>query len=92
MTIVLDNPKNFEGVEEAREWMWQQLQALEQGFNSGREFIALDERFEEPKKLKNGMIVLANGVVDAGPPVTGWDPGAGQGVYAYYGGAWHKLG
>lgn len=84
MTIVLDNPKNFESVEEVREWMWQQLQALEQGFNSGREFIALDERHEEPKKLFTGLTALADG--------TDWNPGSGAGVYTYYGAAWHKLG
>lgn len=46
--------------------------------------IQLDELHVEPKKLRTGMVVLADG--------TDWDPGAGQGVYAYYAGAWHKLG
>lgn len=46
--------------------------------------IQLDELHVEPKKQRTGMIVLADG--------TDWDPGAGQGVYAYYAAAWHKLG
>ena len=41
------------------------------------------EQHEEPKKPRNGMIVWAG---------SGWDPGAGQGIYGRYGGAWHKLG
>lgn len=84
MTIVLDNPKNFTDLNEMREWVWQQFQALEQGFNSGREFVILDERHEVPNKLILGMTVLADG--------TNWNPGSGAGVYTYYGGAWHKLG
>lgn len=103
MTIVLDNPKNFESVEEAREWMWQQLQALEQGFNSGREFLVLDERTEAPHKLINGMLAFASGVIipnpsPPGPPVTGWDPletgvvlGDNKGLYFYYNGTWQKV-
>jgi len=37
-----------------------------------------------PDKPRDGDIRLADG--------TSWDPGAGQGVYAWYSGAWHKLG
>ena len=46
--------------------------------------IMLDEMHVEPAKPRTGMIVLADG--------TNWNPGAGQGVYAYYAAAWHKLG
>lgn len=46
--------------------------------------IQLDELHVEPKKQRTGMIVLADG--------TDWNPGAGQGVYAYYAAAWRKLG
>lgn len=35
-------------------------------------------------KPRNGMIRLADG--------TNWDPGSGQGVYAYYNNQWNKLG
>lgn len=37
-----------------------------------------------PTRLREFMIVAADG--------TNWDPGSGRGVYAYYSGAWHKLG
>lgn len=44
----------------------------------------LQELHVAPVKLRNFMIVAADG--------TDWDPGAGQGVYAYYNGTWNKLG
>lgn len=38
-----------------------------------------------PSKPRDGMVKLADG--------TNWNPtGAGQGVYCYYGAAWHLLG
>ena len=37
-----------------------------------------------PGKPREGMIRFADG--------TSWNPGAGKGVYAYYSGAWNKLG
>jgi len=38
-----------------------------------------------PTKPRDGMVKLADGV--------NWNPtGAGQGVYCYYGAAWHLLG
>lgn len=36
-----------------------------------------------PEKPREGMIRGADG--------TNWNPGGGQGIYAYYGGAWVKL-
>lgn len=44
----------------------------------------LPELHAEPSRLRNFMIVAADG--------TDWDPGAGQGIYTYYAAAWHKLG
>ena len=46
--------------------------------------IQLDELHVAPSKPRTGLTVLADG--------TDWDPGSGQGVYTYYGSAWHKLG
>ncbi len=46
--------------------------------------IILKTLTEEPKNLKPGLTVLADG--------TAWNPGSGAGVYTYYGSAWHKLG
>ena len=37
-----------------------------------------------PTRVFDGMTVLADGV--------NWNPGAGAGVYTYYGAAWNKLG
>ena len=37
-----------------------------------------------PTKVKDGMVCAADG--------TNWNPGSGQGVYVYYGAAWHLLG
>jgi hypothetical protein len=37
-----------------------------------------------PAKLFDGLTAFADG--------TNWNPGAGQGVYTYYAGAWNKLG
>jgi len=44
----------------------------------------LDETHVAPTKPRTGDIRLADG--------TDWDPGTGQGVYAYYNSAWNKLG
>lgn len=41
-------------------------------------FLAAEPRARE------GLIVGADG--------SNWDPGSGQGLYIYYGAAWHKLG
>lgn len=84
MTIEFDIPRKFEDTEGLLEWAWQQLQKIEQEFNLPRDFYTLQELHEVPRKLILGMTVLADG--------TDWNPGAGAGVYTYYGGAWHKLG
>lgn len=39
--------------------------------------------YAAPAKPRTGDIRLADG--------TQWNPGAGAGVYAYYGGVWNKL-
>lgn len=44
----------------------------------------LDETHIAPVKPRVGDIRLADG--------TNWNPGSGQGVYAYYNSAWNKLG
>lgn len=49
-----------------------------------QKFLQLEELHVAPTKLFTGLVVLADG--------TDWDPGSGQGVYAYYGSAWNKLG
>jgi hypothetical protein len=48
------------------------------------EFLELTELQAPPAKLFTGLTVLADG--------TNWNPGAGAGVYTYYGGVWNRLG
>lgn len=48
------------------------------------EATPIPSRTAEPTRLYEGLTVIADG--------TDWNPGAGQGVYTYYGAAWHKLG
>lgn len=43
----------------------------------------LDETHVAPVKPRTGDIRLADG--------TDWNPGSGQGIYAYYNSAWNKL-
>ncbi len=50
----------------------------------GRTMVTLSPLYQEPLKLKDGMVVLADG--------SNWDPGSGEGYYGYYDGSWHKLG
>jgi hypothetical protein len=64
------------------EYLQRQLQRIEVALSLGVvrevEFLSV-----EPSKVYDGLIRGADG--------TNWNPGAGQGVYAYYGGAWTKL-
>ena len=48
--------------------------------------IYLEKQTSEPisSVVRDGMIVYADG--------TSWDPGSGEGIYAYYGAAWNFLG
>lgn len=61
-----------------------ELQRISQEFELG--VATRVDRFlsAAPTKLREGMIVGADGVA--------WNPGAGKGVYVYYTGAWHFLG
>lgn len=47
------------------------------------EQMVLDQTNVVPSKPRDGMLKYADGV--------NWNPGAGQGIYAYYGGVWNKL-
>lgn len=50
----------------------------------GASVFTFDEQFVAIDKPQEGDTLLADG--------TSWNPGAGQGVYTYYNGAYHKLG
>jgi len=61
-----------------------ELASLTQQLNLGKDYLLLETQYVAPKKLRAGMVVLADG--------TSWNPGSGAGYYGYYGGAWVKLG
>lgn len=65
-----------------RSFIEQELSKIAQALNA--DTVQLRELHVEPGRIRAGMVVLADG--------TDWDPGSGAGVYAYYGGAWVKLG
>ena len=65
------------------DWVYDELKALEANFTN-LDIVRFATRFSEPEKKRAGDVVLADG--------TSWNPGAGQGFYGYYAGAWHKLG
>ncbi len=46
--------------------------------------IETEERNTVPDRLREGLVVRADGV--------NWNPGSGAGVYCYYNSAWHYLG
>lgn len=47
------------------------------------EQMVLDQTNAVPAKPRDGMLKYADGV--------NWNPGGGQGIYAYYAGVWNKL-
>lgn len=71
--------------EKAEDYCYQQMREVEKSWTEPTDFLSLSEIKSAPKKVSEGLIVLADGV--------NWNPtGAGRGVYCYYGGAWNKLG
>lgn len=46
-------------------------------------YLRLTQWNAAPAKPFSGMVVYADG--------TNWNPGAGEGIYAYYAAAWNKL-
>ena len=63
-------------------YVYDELQEVSRILNLQHEFI-LDETHVAPAKPREGMIRFADG--------TNWNPGAGKGIYGYYGGSWTKL-
>jgi hypothetical protein len=48
------------------------------------DILELNKRTSAPTSPSDGMVAYADG--------TGWDPGGGEGIYAYYNSTWNKLG
>jgi hypothetical protein len=65
-------------------WALDELQKLEQKLQE-LDHIRFAKTFAEPAKLRDGLIVYADGVE--------WDPGSGIGLYRYEAGTgWEFLG
>jgi hypothetical protein len=73
------DPKDPEAI---MKWAENELQKLEVAFTD-LDLIRLVEQDAAPSRPRAGDIRQADG--------THWNPGSGQGIYGYYGGAWHKF-
>lgn len=67
-------------------WLREELERIADAMQSPVQMMTLEVLYAAPDRLPAGRVpvVFADG--------TAWNPGAGAGVYAYYGGAWNKLG
>lgn len=65
-------------------WIQRELLAISQAWEQPQQFLMLNTLYEAPKKVREGMVVKADG--------TTWNPGSGAGFYGHRGGAWHFLG
>lgn len=70
--------------EELATFLQQELIEIEQSMQSAAPVLLLQVSHRPPEKLRDGMVVLADG--------TDWDPGAGAGYYGFRNGTWHHLG
>lgn len=61
-----------------------EFRKLAQALNAAVDGVVYRTLYAEPARLFDGLTVKADG--------TTWNPGAGAGIYTYYGGAWNKLG
>lgn len=73
---------NVETLEQFREWLREEFRAISKELNE-TDALELRDRFVEPKRPRNGMIVSTD--------ATKWNPGAGAGIYGRVAGAWVKL-
>lgn len=67
-------------------WLREELERIADAMQSPVQMLALEPLYAPPDRLPADRVplVFADG--------TTWNPGAGAGVYAYYGGSWNKLG
>lgn len=78
-----DIPGDPKVLEDVIEWVRNELKGIEATFNI-QDFVQLKVHHVEPVRPRAGMVVYADG--------SDWDPGGGEGIYAYHGGAWNLLG
>ena len=64
-------------------WWRQELDRIKQAMDL-QDLAMLARLHAEPVRPRSGMVVFADG--------TDWNPGTGEGIYAYYNGTWNKLG
>lgn len=69
---------------DAPEWMRRELRSIAEAIGNRTPIVWLDMSYAAPKKLSDGMVVLADG--------TTWNPGSGAGVYCFRSGVWNFLG
>lgn len=67
-----------------RDFIARELEEISRALSEPNQFLTLDTSYKTPSKLREGMIVLADG--------TQWNPGSGAGFYGYRGGSWRFLG
>lgn len=76
------SPLAIYGVELSSEGVAQELEAAADAIAAALPSV-VTFLYAAPKP-REGLIAAADG--------TNWNPGAGKGLYIYYGGAWNKLG
>ncbi len=69
--------------ESLRDFLQRELRAISGALGSVNS-LQLKPLGAAPGKYSAGTIVYADG--------TNWDPGSGEGIYAYYNAQWNKLG
>lgn len=67
-----------------RDFIARELEEISRALSEPNQFLTLDTSYKAPSKLREGMIVLADG--------SSWNPGSGAGFYGYRGGSWRFLG
>lgn len=78
-------PESVPSLEDLPRYIEQELNRIAGILQTGQfNMLLIETLHREPSRTRENMIVAADG--------TDWDPGSGQGIYAYYGAAWHKLG
>ena len=78
-------------LEDIQRWLADELNRINPDILVEQEYFSFTLRTVEPKKPQLAQIVFASGII-GGSPGSGWDPGAGQGMYEYTELGWAKLG
>lgn len=70
-------------LETLKQQLRQELDTIAREMSQPSEYAALQTLYAEPKRVFDGMVVIADG--------TTWNPGSGAGPYARIAGAWSKM-